>query len=125
MDPAATCLIPLEDDAAANPRLVGGKGANLHRLLRLGYRVPPGVCLPVSAYLEFIRENKLDQLIAVEIERKPMDQMRWEEMWDAALRLRTAFLRAPLPQQLEQSLQGLLSRWGKELPLSRPLISPR
>jgi pyruvate,water dikinase len=34
----------------------------------------------------------------MELGRKPLDAMRWEELWDAALRIRSAFLRARIPE---------------------------
>ena len=30
--------------------------------------------------------------VAVELGRKSLDDMRWEEIWDTALRIRSAFL---------------------------------
>jgi pyruvate,water dikinase len=35
---------------AADPAVMGGKGASLDRLVRLGFRVPPGFCLTVDAF---------------------------------------------------------------------------
>jgi pyruvate,water dikinase len=35
---------------AADPAVLGGKGASLDRLVRLGFRVPPGFCLTVEAF---------------------------------------------------------------------------
>ena len=37
---------------------------------------------------------------AVELGRKPLDAMRWEELWDTALRIRSAFLRSEVPEDL-------------------------
>lgn len=41
-----------DDPAAAawDASTVGGKGASLHRLARLGFRVPPGFCLTTAAF---------------------------------------------------------------------------
>jgi rifampicin phosphotransferase len=36
--------------APADPSLVGGKAASLHRLARLGFRVPPAFCLTTEAF---------------------------------------------------------------------------
>ena len=35
---------------APDPALLGGKGASLDRLLRMGFRVPPGFCLTTAAF---------------------------------------------------------------------------
>ena len=37
---------------AGNPVALGGKGASLDRLIRLGFRVPPGFCLTTAAFRE-------------------------------------------------------------------------
>lgn len=36
---------------AVDPVALGGKGASLDRLIRMGYRVPPGFCLTTTAFL--------------------------------------------------------------------------
>lgn len=43
---------------------VGGKGWNLGRLARYGFRVPAGGVLPVKIYEQFIRENELLEMLA-------------------------------------------------------------
>lgn len=51
-------IMPLE--ACEDPMLVGGKAAGLGRLLRHGFRVPPGLCLTTSAYQEALHEAGID-----------------------------------------------------------------
>ena len=48
------CLLPLE--ACFDPQVAGGKAAGLAKLLRAGFRVPPGFCLTTTAYREFIQQ---------------------------------------------------------------------
>jgi rifampicin phosphotransferase len=59
--------------AEGGVRLLGGKGASLDRLVRLGFRVPPGFCLTTAAF-----ERQLDDLPGVRaaIERLPDDEAR-------------------------------------------------
>ena len=45
---------------AASVDLVGGKGANLGRLLRLGFPVPPGFVITTAAYRAFLAANDLE-----------------------------------------------------------------
>ena len=40
----------------------------------------------------------------MELGRKPFESMRWEEIWDVALRIRSAFLSAPLPDPLVEAI---------------------
>ena len=35
---------------AVDPAALGGKGASLDRLIRMGFRVPPGFCLTTDAF---------------------------------------------------------------------------
>jgi pyruvate,water dikinase len=47
-------------DACADRFLAGGKAAGLARLLAEGFPVPPGVCLTVEAYRQFLRDQQMD-----------------------------------------------------------------
>ncbi len=69
--------------------LIGGKAAKLARLMRAGFAVPGGFCITTGAYEQFVTENGLAACIAMELGRKSLENMRWEELWDAALRIRS------------------------------------
>jgi pyruvate,water dikinase len=73
-------------------------------MMRAGYRVPAGFCVPVSACEHFLVTAGLPAVIAFELGRKPLEAMRWEEMWDAALRIRSAFLAASIPTALAEAI---------------------
>ena len=89
--------------------LVGGKGLSLARLHQNGFNVPAAVCITTNAYQQFISATGLATRIQMEINRKDFKDMRWEEIWDAALRIRNLFLRAPFPEKLEAALRGRLA----------------
>jgi len=91
-------IVPLAGAAAAGDGLVGGKAARLGSLNEAGFRVPRGFCITTRAYEQFFAEAGLGPHVAMELGRKPLDAMRWEELWDAALRIRSAFLRARIPE---------------------------
>jgi pyruvate,water dikinase len=95
----------------------GGKSANLARLARSGFRVAPGFCISIAAYEEFLRMNDLGPVIQMELGRKPLDQMRWEEIWDAALRIRNRFLSSTMSDEFAQTV----SRWVIESAGDKPL----
>lgn len=116
-------IVPLEDVGPEDAPEVGGKAANLGRLARSGFRVPPGFCVVARAYEEFLAGAGLEASIRMELGRKPMDDMRWEELWDAALRVRTAFLAAEVPAPIRravgvalESIGGSGGRGGSEGP---------
>lgn len=47
-------LFQFTDDASTDPGLVGGKGANLARLVAAGFPVPPGFVVGARSYAEFL-----------------------------------------------------------------------
>jgi rifampicin phosphotransferase len=89
--------------------LVGGKGFSLSVMVREGLPVPPGLCLTTEAYSRYVEETGLRVKIIRELNRKRFEDMRWEEIWDTALRIRNLFLRTPIPQGLALTLTGELS----------------
>ena len=51
-------VLPLKD--CTDRFLTGGKAAGLARLLAEGFPVPPGLCLTVEAYRQFLRDLQMD-----------------------------------------------------------------
>ena len=92
-----TLVIELDAAEATDPGLVGGKGAAMAMLARHGLTVPPTLCLTTRAYELFVDAAGLRSVIRQELGRKNFADMRWEEIWDTALRIRNRFLRAAVP----------------------------
>ena len=74
---ASSLVMPLE--SSTDPALVGGKAAGLARLIRKGFRVPPGLCLTTQVYRDTLRAGGLDPLdhwkrvrCAPEAQREPL-----------------------------------------------------
>jgi phosphohistidine swiveling domain-containing protein len=86
---------------------VGGKALALAKLGRAGLAVPAFSVVTTAAYEAFV-EGPLQTRILFELERKDVADMRWEELWDAALRIRTLFLGARLPPSLREPLAAAL-----------------
>ena len=83
---------------------VGGKALALAAMARAGIAVPPFVAVTTDAYEAYLDATGLRADIAWELERKDPADMRWEELWDAALRIRSRFLATPLPEELRAAL---------------------
>ena len=96
--------LPLDRVEPRDRERVGGKGYALARMARQGLPVPAALLITAEAYRHFIRGTGIGEAIALEINRKIAGEMRWEEMWDAALRIRNLFLRTPLPGGLRDGL---------------------
>jgi pyruvate,water dikinase len=104
--------VALPDAADRGESQVGGKAFMLGRLIAAGYRVPPGFCIPVAAYERFVAATDLSGTIRMELGRKPLASMRWEEVWDAALRIRSAFLAADVPPEVAIEIETAYERLG-------------
>nr|MEE4267224.1 PEP/pyruvate-binding domain-containing protein [Candidatus Krumholzibacteria bacterium] len=108
-------IVPLERAGQYSEAFVGGKARTLGRLLEAGYPVPRGFCIQVEAYQEFLAVTGLRATIAMELGRKSFADMRWEEIWDAALRIRAAFLKHPLPAELAAEIRSAYADLAPDL----------
>lgn len=111
-------IISLNGKTALDSHFVGGKAASLAKLMSTGIRVPSGFCLTVAAYQAFITASKLTGIIQMELGRKSLQKMRWEEIWDSALRIRSAFLRAAFPPSLVKAIREALFQLNSQHPLA-------
>ena len=102
-------IVSLAEAADLPVELVGGKAAKLAQLARAGFRVPNGFCVTTKAYEQFASEADLANYVAMELGRKSLDDMRWEEIWDAALRIRSEFQRAEIPDALSEEIGRALA----------------
>jgi len=91
---------------------VGGKGYALSLLAKGGFKIPKTICVTSNAYQEFLDQTGLRERILLELHRKEFKEMRWEEIWDCATRIRNLFLTKPLPENLSHELrQGIGNRF--------------
>jgi len=92
--------------------IVGGKAANLSKLIFLGYNVPKGFCISIKIYNKFLDITNLNYKINTELNKSNMDTMRWEELWDISLRIRNFFNTTFLPEEIEDLLLKKLKDWN-------------
>lgn len=119
-----TLTLALEQITAATAGLAGGKAAALAELARLGYPVPPSLVITTAVYHDYLQQTGLGDLILMELGRKDLREMRWEELWDAALRIRNLFLKTPLPDQLALGLTEALRQSFGDRPLALRSSAP-
>ena len=98
-------VISLEGAGGENREISGNKAAALADMIQSDINVPPGVCVTTESYRSFVDSTGLRSAISMELGRKRFRDMRWEEMWDASLRLRNMFLATDIPHDLELSLR--------------------
>ncbi len=96
---------------------MGGKTRRIAQLQDLGDTVPPWFCVTTEAYTAFVDQTGLRERIALELHRKVFEEMRWEEIWDCALRIRHMFQTIPLPHALDRELSKAISDRFGDTPL--------
>ena len=100
-------VLTLEQIGSDNRESVGGKSFALATMVKNGMKVPEALCLRVEAYHRYLETTGLGARILMEFNRKDFAEVRWEEMWDAALRIRNLFTNTPMPKDLRKSLQSV------------------
>lgn len=116
--------IPISTAHESPVKYVGGKTRNSSVCSREGFRIPQGFAINTDAYLEFIKDNKIDKIIGLELARKNNQDMRWEEVWDSALRIRLAFTRGIMNPEMEASILNTLSQWPEDTKFAVRSSSP-
>lgn len=104
-------VLPLSELAQAPATVAGIKARTLALLAQQGMTVPPTLCIPATVYRHYLWSTGLQERLALELGRKNMMEMRWEELWDLGLRIRHLFLHTPLPVDLERELRLALPEW--------------
>jgi len=106
-------LIPLAEITDDVRGQVGGKAWSLATMARAGLTVPDAAVVPASQYRRYVAETGVEQRISLELSRKRFEDMRWEEMWDAALRIRNMFASTALPPAMrDELLAAIEERFG-------------
>jgi rifampicin phosphotransferase len=96
---------------------IGPKAYALSLMAREGLKIPNTLILTVDAYNAFVNSGGLRERILLELNRKTFKDMRWEEIWDCATRIRNIFLKNQIPDPLKSYLtEKIQSRFqGKAL----------
>ncbi|WP_406657293.1 PEP/pyruvate-binding domain-containing protein [Methanolobus sp. ZRKC2] len=106
-------VIPMEKIRENDRKLVGSKAFSLHDIMEDGLKVPAFACVTTLAYEKYLETSFLKSRILMELSRKDIQDMRWEEMWDTSLRIRNMFLNTPIPEELDMEIrEKLAERFG-------------
>jgi phosphoenolpyruvate synthase/pyruvate phosphate dikinase len=103
-------IIALKEIRADDRPIVGGKAYALWRLAAGGFKIPETVCVTSGVYQEFLKKTGLHERILLELHRKDFKEMRWEEIWDCATRIRNMFLTQRFPEDLYQDLRKTIGQ---------------
>ena len=101
-------IVYAENINQADRNQVGGKGYALALLAKGGFAVPDTLCVTSETYQEYVCRTGLRERILLELNRKAFADMRWEEIWDCATRIRNMFLRKSIPFEIEAELKKVI-----------------
>ena len=113
-----TFILPIEHFGEEDRAQVGGKAFALASLWKAGFTVPKALCITTDVYDRYVSSTGLRERILMEIHRKAFTDMRWEEMWDASLRIRNMFVSTPLPKPLKDTLGDIIDASFKKYPVA-------
>jgi len=82
---------------------VGGKGANLGELMKAGLPVPPGFCVTVEAYYEFLEENNLPEKIKKIL--SGLDISDTEKLNEVSKKIKDLILKSKMPKEIAQDIK--------------------
>jgi pyruvate,water dikinase len=105
-----TLTIEFEKIRPGDQWAVGGKALALSRISGTDPNVPLGICVSTEAYDHYVRSTGLRERILMELNRKKFEDMRWEEMWDASLRIRNLFANTTMPGSLRSAIGEPIKR---------------
>ena len=111
-------LLAVSDLIAAGIGQVGGKALCLAKIHEQGFTVPQTFCIPCRVYESYLTQTRLKDRILLEINRKPLKKMRWEEIWDISLRIRNLFLTTPIPGKIRKELSRLIASYCGDTPVA-------
>jgi pyruvate,water dikinase len=106
-------ILSAEEIRSGDRDRVGGKGYALSQLARNGFQIPGTICITSDGYQEYVLRTGLRERILLELHRKDFREMRWEEIWDCATRIRNMFLSKPFPDELARQIHhAIADRFG-------------
>ena len=118
-DPLGYCL-PL-DSPAANLATSGGKGANLARLVRAGFPVPPGFILTTAAYRRFVAANAIEPRLRARVAGLPAEQPAALEA--ASAEIRAWFASGAVPGEVAQAIREAYAALEQATPGVAPAVA--
>lgn len=110
-------IIPLHNIQEKDRKWVGGKFFALAKMAACGINVPQAICISAETYTQYVSATGIHERILLELNRKDFGDMRWEELWDASLRIRNMFLNTPVPPDILGPIRDAVQRDFLETPV--------
>ena len=90
--------------------IAGGKGANLGEMTAAGINVPKGFVITANAYREFLKENRIDEIISRTLAEAQADE---QALQSAAGEFREKITAGHFPAQLEKEIRAKYAELGE------------
>jgi len=103
--------IPLNHPDCRKANICGQKASSLNQLISQDINVPLGICITTPAYHQFINRTGIREQVILELSRKNFQEMRWEELWDASLRIRNFFLKRSIPKEIKNPIISAIKKY--------------
>ncbi|MEM4549021.1 MAG: PEP/pyruvate-binding domain-containing protein, partial [Nitrososphaerota archaeon] len=116
-------VFELESITKEDVPLVGGKGANLGEMLRLGIPVPPGFTVTAYAYKYFIEKAGIGEQI-----RKILSEVDYsnpESIEEKTREIRELILKQEIPKELEAEIITAYRRLAEKVGMVDPPVAVR
>lgn len=101
-----------EEAVSATAGQAGGKGWNLGRLVRYGFKIPQGGVLSAGAFAEFVRFNGLEDTIRQVGEQVGLDDLLNQQANGKLEELRQAVLKGQISPLIREELSVKIERLG-------------
>ncbi|MEE9324657.1 MAG: phosphoenolpyruvate synthase [Dehalococcoidia bacterium] len=106
-------VVWLEDVSKGDISLVGGKGANLGEITKLGIPVPPAFIVTSHSYLHFLERPGLIQKIRRTLETLDINQNT--QLQEASSQIKESIISAPMPSSIDEAIRKAYHRLGRGL----------
>src|SRR5690606_31154502 len=110
-EPLRTSILGWEEAFAAGPGAVGGKGWNLGRLHRYGFRVPRGGVVAADVYDALLGGEEVEALRR-QLEGVGAEQASAPDVERRLARMRELIMAAPFPDGFAEALAAFLTGTG-------------
>lgn len=97
------CVYSFEELDKGSLSIAGGKGANLAEMTRKGFPVPPGFCVSVQAYFEFLKTNNLSAEINNSL-KTIMDYEDSESIENCSDQIKKLIMKTPMKKSIETEI---------------------
>ena len=110
--PTGNYFLTWDEAFLSGVQQVGGKGWNLGRLAQYGFKIPIGGVLTISAYDEFIKHNRLQDMVDNISQSVTAGNIEETHNQDSLSQLREKIKVSSLPQPIIEELKTRLDSLG-------------